>query len=177
MTDPRLFVVTGVSAAGKSTVAQLLAERFERSAHVRGDTFRRFVVGGAAPMSTEPSPEAYAQLRLRYRLAANVADHYVDAGFTTVLQDVIIGPMLDEMLPMIRTRPLALVVLAPSVDAVTRRELGRAKTGYGAFTPSDLDQVLRNTTTRIGLWLDSSDMTAAETVDEILRRQREALIL
>jgi adenylylsulfate kinase-like enzyme len=41
-----VFLVTGIQAAGKSTVAQALAEKFERSVHVRGDLFRRMMVNG-----------------------------------------------------------------------------------------------------------------------------------
>ena len=92
-----MFVITGIMAAGKSTVAQALAERFDRSVHLRGDTFRRFVVSGRVEMSPDPSPEAMAQLELRYELAATCADRYVDAGFLTVMQDVILGrPILPE---------------------------------------------------------------------------------
>ncbi|MFG1708780.1 AAA family ATPase [Nonomuraea sp. M3C6] len=69
-----VVLITGISAAGKSTVAQALAERLPRSAHVRGDTFRRMVVGGRAEMTPEPSDEAMRQLHLRYRIAANAAD-------------------------------------------------------------------------------------------------------
>ncbi len=34
-------LITGVMASGKSTVAQLLAERLEKSVHLRGDIFRK----------------------------------------------------------------------------------------------------------------------------------------
>ena len=91
---PNLFLITGIMASGKSTTAQALAERFDRSVHVRGDTFRRFVVSGRSEMSSSPSDEALDQLRLRYELAAACSDRYVAAGFTTVMQDVILGPML-----------------------------------------------------------------------------------
>ena len=36
-----VVLITGIQAAGKSTVAQELAERLPRSVHVRGDVFRR----------------------------------------------------------------------------------------------------------------------------------------
>jgi predicted kinase len=45
------FVVTGVMAAGKSTVADLLARRFARGAHLRGDVFRKMIVTGRDPIS------------------------------------------------------------------------------------------------------------------------------
>jgi len=59
--------------------------------------------------------------------------------------------------------------LVPEVVAV--RDLSRRKMGY----PSDadvhaFDRVLRLETPRIGYWLDSSDLTVAETVEAILRQ-------
>ncbi len=168
MVDARLFLITGVMAAGKSTVSQALAERFPRSVHVRGDGFRRAVINGRHEMGANPTPEALAQLRLRYRLALSAAETYADAGFTTVLQDVVIGPMLDEVVAMIEYRPATVVVLAPRVEVVAKREAGRVKSGYGAVTPSDLDRVLRQETTRLGHWLDTSDLTVEQTVDRIL---------
>jgi predicted kinase len=173
--DPRLFVITGIMAAGKSTIAQALAERFERSVHLRGDTFRRFVVSGRADMSPDPSPQAMAQLELRYELAAMCADRYVDAGFVTVMQDVILGPMLTRVIDMFRTRPIALIVLAPSPAAVAARERDRTKVGYRHFTPAKLDVDLRERTPQRGLWVDNTELTIDETVQHILDNQHDAI--
>ena len=165
--SPAVIVITGIMAAGKSTVAQLLAERLPRAAHVRGDVFRRMIVSGRADMTPGASADAEAQLRLRHRLTATVADGYADAGFTAVVQDVLLGDHVDELLDAVRTRPRYLVVLAPSPAAVAAREAGRAKTGYGAWTVEDLDQGLRAMPRR-GLWLDSTHLTAESTVDTLL---------
>lgn len=59
MKEQAVVLVTGIQAAGKSTVAQLLAERFERSVHVRGDLFRRMVVGGRVDMTPAASDEGF----------------------------------------------------------------------------------------------------------------------
>ena len=45
---PQLILITGIMAAGKSTVAQHLAERLPNSVHLRGDVFRRMMVNGRA---------------------------------------------------------------------------------------------------------------------------------
>lgn len=170
-----VVVVTGVMAAGKSTVAQRLAERLPRSAHVRGDLFRRMVVSGRAEMVPGAEAEAEAQLWLRYRLSAATADAYAAAGFTAIVQDVILGPgVVPRYLDQLVTRPRHLVVLAPSVAAVTVRERDRPKTGYGAWTVEELDRGLRSDTPPIGLWIDTSDQTPDQTVDEILARLPEA---
>ncbi len=167
-----VYLVTGIQAAGKSTVAQALAERLPRSAHVRGDVFRRFVVQGRAEMSAVPSPDAIAQLRLRHRLAAATADSYAEAGFTAVLQDIFLGEFLPWTADLIRTRPLYVVVLAPRPEVVAAREAGRGKDAYDEFTVAALDSVLREDTPRIGLWLDTSELTVEQTVDRILTDAR-----
>ncbi|MFI6481210.1 AAA family ATPase [Nonomuraea sp. NPDC050663] len=169
-------VITGIMASGKSTVAQALAERLPRAAHVRGDVFRRMIVSGGEGMSPSPSPEALRQLRLRYRLAASTADTYAEAGFIPVVQDVIIGEELATLLGYFRIRPVRLFVLDPHPHAVEERERRRAKTGYHGFTVAQLHEVLHDQTPRLGLWLDTTRQSVAETVDEILARWNEAIV-
>ena len=109
-----VMLITGIQAAGKSSAAQAVAERLDRSVHLRGDVFRKMIVNGRASMGpADPPEEAVRQLRLRYRLAALAADGYAEAGFTVVLQDIVLGGYLTEMVAAIRTRPLYVVVLAP----------------------------------------------------------------
>jgi cytidylate kinase len=56
--DHALFLITGPMASGKSTVARLLAQRFERGVDVEGDVFRRNVAAGRHEMAPDPSREA-----------------------------------------------------------------------------------------------------------------------
>jgi predicted kinase len=168
MSNGRVILVTGAMAAGKSTVADLLAGRLPRSVHVRGDAFRRMVVNGRVDMGPDAAPEALAQLRLRYDLAAHTANRYAAAGFDVVLQDVVLGPELTAFVERITGPERYLVVLAPRVAALEQRERDRAKVGYTGFSPADLDRLLREGTPRLGLWLDSSDLSPAATVDAIL---------
>ncbi|MGW0334698.1 hypothetical protein ACWD0J_22985 [Streptomyces sp. NPDC003011] len=49
------------------------------------------------------------------------------------------------------TRPLFVVVLAPSIAVVRAREAARPKAAYGVWTVEALDHVLRAETPRIGL--------------------------
>ena len=173
LTDERpVVLITGVPAAGKSTVADLLARRFESGVHVRGDVFRRMVVAGREEMTSTPSPEAWRQLRLRYRLGAHAADTYHEAGFPVVVQDVVIGSVLADYVAAIRSRPLVVVVLTPRPDVVADRESARTKSAYrGGFAGIDaLDRALRHETPRIGLWLDTSDQRPEQTVDAIVAR-------
>ena len=118
---PPIYVISGIMAAGKSSVAQALAERLPRSVHVRGDVFRRCIVNGRVEMTLDASEEARSQLQLRHDLAVLVAQRYAAAGFAVVLQDIIAGAELPAMVAHITARPLHVVVLAPdaarSLDA------------------------------------------------------------
>lgn len=165
-----VLLVTGIPASGKSTVALLLAERLSPSVHVRGDLFRRMVVNGGVDMAPEPDEEAVRQLRLRHRLTALACDEYFRAGFTVVVQDVVLGEHLGEFVGLARARPLLVVVLAPRAEVVAAREAGRAKVAYRDWSVELLDRSLREETPRVGLWLDTSEQTPAQTVDGILLR-------
>ncbi|GAA5127119.1 AAA family ATPase [Pseudonocardia adelaidensis] len=177
MLTAAVHLLTGIQAAGKSTVAQALAERLPgRTVHVHGDQFRRWIVGGRAEMTPDAGPEAVRQLRLRHLLTGRTCDTYADAGFAVVAQDVVLGAELPALVAAIRTRPLHVVVLAPRPDAVAVREAGRGKQAYGPWTVEALDRSLRAETPRVGLWLDSSELSVAETVEEILRRADESRV-
>jgi hypothetical protein len=60
-------------------------------------------------------------------------------------------------------------VLCPSAEALSAREAERPKTGYkDGWTPVGFDALVRAETPKVGLWLDTSAMTVAQTVDFIL---------
>jgi chloramphenicol 3-O-phosphotransferase len=165
-------------AAGKSTVAQALAEHLPQSVHLRGDLFRRMIVNGQAEVTPENWEQAERQLHLRYRLATQAAITYAEAGFTVLYQDVILGPDLQRVVDLLGEAPnrLFVVVLAPTPEVATRRDQDRAKTGYGAWSAAELDEGLRRETPPLGLWLDTSEMTVEATVAAIIDRANEARV-
>ena len=116
--EQRFYLLTGVMASGKSTTAQALAERLPRCVHLRGDVFRKMIVTGREEMTSQPTPQALEQLGLRYRLAAQAARGYWEAGFSVVLQDNYYGPDLAGMVDLLRGIPVRVVVLCPDVETV-----------------------------------------------------------
>ena len=157
-------------ASGKSTAARLLASRFERGVFLEGDLFRQSIVSGREEMAPDPSPEALDQLRLRYRLTAAAADAYFEAGFGVALEDVVAGPFLGECRTLIRSRPCHMIVLLPSVEAVASRDAAREHHGYDRWSVKEFYDGFVRTTPRVGSWLDTTEQTPEQTVDEILAR-------
>jgi len=164
-----IFLINGTQGAGKSTVGRLLAERFDRAASIDADDLERIVVSGRAPIEPPLSPEAEHQLRLRAQVASRIADIYFAAGFTVVIAEILVG-RLDHFVSDIKSRPLILVNLAPSLDIVKRRNEERPnKNVFEPWSPI-LDRAMRETMSLVGLWLDNSNQSPDETVDEIIRR-------
>jgi predicted kinase len=165
-----LFVISGVSASGKSTVARLLAQRFERGVCVPGDAIREMVVSGLAEMRPGPGAEALRQLALRYAGALSVAGVFLNGGFDVVVEDVIIGSILREFLTLVPVPEFHLVFLDPDAAAIERRERERGRIAYGPgrWSVAGLQAVLRQETDRIGLWLDTTAHSPGQTVDAIL---------
>jgi chloramphenicol 3-O-phosphotransferase len=176
-----IWLVVGVQAAGKSTVADLLARQFDPGVHVRGGEFYRWAVRGWIHYDDQRQSEVRRHLDLRYRLSAQVADEYCAEGFTTVVQDNLFGDDVVTWLQRVRARPRHLVVLRPAVDVVGQREesrrLATGKVAYreGGVTIEELDALV-GSIPKVGLWLDTSAQTAQETVEEILRRRSEARV-
>lgn len=119
-------------------------------------------------MRENPPDEAFRQLYLRYQITADTARRYYEAGFDVVVQDNYYGQALTDMVRMLDGLPVQVVVLCPSVETIASREKNRGKNGYGGYDVSPLYNSFMAETPRIGLWLDSTDMTAEETVDRIL---------
>lgn len=163
-----IILVTGPQAAGKTTVSALLAEQFERGVHLDGDAFRRFIVAGRAEMTPDASDEALSQLRLRYRLTASAARAYAEAGFDVVVDDVVAGPLLADVVDALGIEARRVFVLLPSREVIGERERGRRQVGYGAWSIDAMAELFETGTPRIGTWIDTSAMTARETVDLIL---------
>lgn len=158
MPDPPLVVVSSTQSARKSTVAHLLAARLEKCAWVSADALASMIVAvGRWPDAAGTSPEAERQRRLRLHNACLLARSFAEAGCAAVVDDIVIGEWVAHPLKELDGQRFGFVVLAPTLDAVRRREAGRG-TGLSEQW-AWLDEVLRSHPRGIGLWLGASDRT------------------
>ena len=167
--EPTLFVVSGTQGAGKSTVAQILARRFDPGAWVSADLLQKMIVsGGRWPEGAAMSGTAKRQLWLRLRHACLLGQSFVANGITAVVDDIVIGSGLDELLDHLAGERFVFVMLTPRLEVVRERERGRGTALWEQW--EWLDDEIRTKTRRIGLWLDTSEQTPEQTVDEIVAR-------
>ena len=166
--EPRVFLVTGIPGAGKTTVARLLAERFERGVCIEADALQGLIVRGALWPDEAPRDEALRQLELRARNAAMLAANFFDAGFTVVVDDVIVGrDRLAIYERELGSRPLRLIVLAPPLEVALARDESRGTKRVGDRW-AHLDAEQREKLGDTGLWLDTANLTPEQTVDACL---------
>jgi cytidylate kinase len=119
-----LLIVTGPPGSGKTTVATLLAARFERSTLVEGDAFFAFVRRGAVPPWL---PEAHAQNEVVTRAAAVATAQFVTGSYATIY-DGIVGPwFLPTFVAATGLDGTDYVVLLPDVETC----VGRVHTRHG----------------------------------------------
>src|SRR5207253_1860167 len=105
-------------------------------------------------------------------IIAKPADRYARAGFAVIYQDILNEALADAVAALAAWSP-GVVVLCPGPETLAQREAGRGKAGYkGGWTPAAFDALVRADTPRLGLWLDTSAMSAEETVDFILANPR-----
>ncbi|MBW2415429.1 MAG: AAA family ATPase [Deltaproteobacteria bacterium] len=163
-----VIIVSGVPGAGKSTLAPLLAARFERGVHIEADALQRMIVSGGRWPGEEPIEEGYGQLRLRGLNTCLLGDSFRQAGFVPVLDDIVVGSRVDEFLADLQSRPVYLVMLLPDLETLERRNAERAKENV-FHQALGLDPVARNETP-MGLRIDTSDQSPVQSVEAVMDR-------
>jgi hypothetical protein len=169
--DESYVIVTGAPAAGKSTVSQLVARALPRAARLNGDFVHELIVSGFVWGLGEPAVEAARQATLTRRNLSALAVNFADAGFTPVIDTLLPDrAALDELLDGLGRRPALLIVLAPDLEKHRTRNAGREREEQFSFADYEtLAATMRRDFGSVGWWVDTSELTAAETATQIVR--------
>lgn len=163
----RIILISGIPGSGKTTVALQLAEHFERVALIEGDIVQHvFTYRGCVGPMQVPTPESERQYRLRWQNCLDLSKNFYDQGFTVILEQVAQPEWIEWFREHLAGRRLSVITLLPRLEVVLERDrLRSGKTVAAKY--AFLDEWLR--ARPIGYTLDSSELSVAETVDQILK--------
>jgi chloramphenicol 3-O-phosphotransferase len=169
-----IVIISGPPGAGKSTVAESLCARYDRTVHLKTDELYASVrMGFISPWK----PESDRQNHMISRAAARAATAFAQELYAVFI-DGVIGPhLLPEYLEDLRAAavPVHFVLLRPSLDEIVRRGLTRvgAETAPASMrVPEPLLRRGHATFERwgdfAGLTIDNSELTADQTADRVM---------
>lgn len=174
----QIVIISGPPGAGKSSVAEALCQRYDRTAHIDVDVVRAMVrMGAAKPWG--PGAEAQRQRRLEARNVCGLARNFVDALFGVFI-DGVIGPYgLAAYRQELRGAPVPVhfVILLPSLDETVRRDRARP----GSHVPSQRLQAIHADFAKAGRFagevIDNTSLTVEETADLVMDHAAQGRLL
>jgi chloramphenicol 3-O-phosphotransferase len=140
-----VIVLTGMPGAGKSTVGRALVAALPGdAAHIEEDRMWEWLTTSGQVGRPQPDSEG---LRRRgevfLRTLASLVDALADQGFMPILNGAILRRAhLEDRLQRITTRPVHLVVLAPTAEVCRARDAARPKAVYHAL-PEDIGDLMQ----------------------------------
>jgi len=160
-------LITGPAGAGKSSVANALAEKFKRSVVVNVDFLRHMIIGG----KVRPWPwndEVKSQTSLGAENACILAINFLKSGFNVIIDDVIGAKLFRQYSEFFSDRSFKIFLLLPTLESL-----------LGRFDRRGTDDKLRKRTIELHEkfsqckdelnWqvIDSSNQTLDVTVSQI----------
>jgi chloramphenicol 3-O-phosphotransferase len=175
-----ILILTGPPAAGKTSVALALADRYDRVAHIPVDDLRHFITPTGYRAPGKPGFERQQSLGIRNACA--LALNFVAERFAVIIDDVVTSPReLEQYVEGLRPSGEAIhfVRLIPSLAACLERNLKRRS---GRVQPERLEAVYRAFEAAgemPGSVIDSTELTVEATADRLqaLTTKGESLVM
>ncbi len=166
----QIVIISGPPGAGKSTVAEALCQRYDRTVHLETDDIYGWIrMGYISPWKSGSTQQNLMVSRAAARAASAFA-----AGHYGVFIDGVIGrDHLNVYIDELRDAavPIHYVVLLPPIEEARRRALDRPKRvpetedaeqfrrAYEVFTPAE---------PLPGCTIDNGGLTADQTADRVM---------
>jgi adenylate kinase family enzyme len=164
------LILSGPPAAGKTTVALSLADRYDRVAHVQTDVLRHLITptGFVRVHSTGREREWRRQQRLALQNAVSVSLNFLNERIGVILDDVVsreedLEFLVEGLKPA--AVPLHHIRLMPSETTAFARDRLRRETRAGGTRIAIAYAELAKW--RPGAVIDNTDLSPAEAADRL----------
>ncbi len=162
-------LITGPMGAGKSSVSNTLAKRFERSAVIEVDKLREMIKGGFV----RPSPhtdEVDLQLSLSAKNACDMANNFLEKGFNVFIDGIVGRKLLEQYSNFFKDKNFKAFLLLPSQEALLARFDDRGDYVELRERATELHKIFSEKRDQLNLQtIDSSDQSLEETVEQIYK--------
>ncbi len=164
-----VILITGPMGAGKSSVSNALAKKFERSAVIEVDKLRGMIKGGFV----RPSPytdEVELQLSLSAKNACDMANNFLEKGFNVFIDGIVGRKLLEQYSNFFKDKNFKTFLLMPSVEALLKRFDDRGDYLELRERTTELHKSFSEKQDKLNCHvINSSEQTLEETVDEIYK--------
>jgi len=161
MNRRKIIIINGPSGVGKSTVSHIFSRDIRKGVHIDVDILRHLVANHRL---------THDQVRLAYRNAAALANNFLAAGYTVIVDGVF--PKGEDLVAFRRAlrRPGAAVyvyTLSGKLPVLQQREA--MKMGSDSFRDrvTRLHKTMSAEAKRLGVIIDTTDLGIMETVARI----------
>ncbi len=174
----QIVIISGPPGAGKSSVAEELCRRYDRTAHVDVDLVRAMVrMGSAKPWI--PGAEAERQRKLEAKNVCALARNFIKALFGVFI-DGVIGPyglgIYRRELAGVGV-PVHFVVILPSADEAERRDRKRPGSHVLSERLREIHAEFVGFGNFAGEVIDNTSLTVETTADLIMEHAAEGKLL
>jgi predicted kinase len=167
MSDKRIIIVNGPSGVGKSTISNILSREVKRGVHIDVDILRHLVANYRL---------THEQVHLAYRNAASLANNFLDAGYTVIVDGVFpTGHDLRGFCQMLKAQRIRVYVytLSGKLPVLLQREAMKVGSHSRRLKVKELYQKMEKEADRLGVKIDTTDLGVMETV-AVIRQMVEA---
>jgi len=161
---PNLYIITGPSGVGKTTVSQGLAKRSNKSALIEGDFIYAQVIGGYVAAWKEGN-----HLDVFWDVCLNTIETYLSYGYDVVFNYIVTPSIITKMQDKFKEYNTKLVILLTDEETILKRDSQRPEDCQMKERCILLLNSFKNKNYNPQNILDTTNLSIDETVDIILK--------
>lgn len=162
-----LYIITGPSSVGKSTISNEIAIKKEKSVLIEGDAIYNQVVGGCVPPWENGN-----HLNLFWDICIDMISKYLWEGYTVVFNYIVTPTQLDRIRSRFSSFKIKFVVLLANEETLILRDKNRPKNAQMGERCIALLNGFNGSDYKMVNILDTSKFSISEIVNEIESNNR-----